>query len=430
MTRSRWHILVVLLSLFMIGGLLASAQGGPTCATGKKTDEELLQIAAHDLVHELREAAARVLADRLTTRIFEEGEYIPVSYLEELARSPTPELRGRTGGLPTFSYFEALARGELTIDELVSGTYTGETYELRLARAQAAMLALFITEILELSPEEFLEKFLQDPEALSELRLDPEIALDLLRKLENLMRGGEEKLWGYRFDGSCKAVRRAAFGVSFLIAGIDPRVPSQLHAQKEWLDLAERGETWELRWFATYVYFFIAHFAPLEPRALRDLAINGESPELRLFAAFSYLERIGDELGLDMLKDLAVHGESEELRDAASSYLVGAFFTSDISAEELYELALEGETSQLRRAAGEALGVHWMLAIEAMARDPGGLSDRELRISDIPRRSTAKAHSLEQALIIFAVENTVVHPELAQAAIGPLMVIWGGYVER
>ncbi|MFQ6116712.1 MAG: hypothetical protein ACE5LQ_00440 [Candidatus Bipolaricaulia bacterium] len=48
-----------------------------------------------------------------------------------------------------------------------------------------------------------------------------------------------------------------------------------------------------------------------------------------------------------------------------------------------------------------------------------------LRISDIPRRSRAEAHSLEQALIIFAVENTVAHPELAGAAVGPLEIIWG-----
>ena len=46
--------------------------------------------------------------------------------------------------------------------------------------------------------------------------------------------------------------------------------------------------------------------------------------------------------------------------------------------------------------------------------------------SDIPCRSQAEARSLEQALIILAVENTTARPELARAAIQPLAIIWSG----
>lgn len=425
MARSRRPILLVLLLLVLAGGLLATAQAGSTCADGKKTDEQLLQIASRDLVHELRAAAASVLAERLSKRV-EEGQIPDLNYLEALAASPSLELREIVSGPLIFAYEEALSRGELSLDELIQGIGTGETFELRLARAGTALLALFSREALGLS----LAEFSRLEELPAELSLAPELALDLLRRLERLMGGGEEKLWGYRFDGSSEAIRWAAaiLGFIFPIFTRTEPVAFQLHPCQGWLEVAGEGETPELRSFASYVYFFFAdgYCRPREPETLRELAVSGASSEVRYYAAFLYLDLVGEELGLAELIDLTIHGESEELRDIAKIFLslrfFDALFEEEMSPEELYTLALEGETPQLRWAAGDALGSYWSFRLDPI----GSVRWGRLEISDIPRRSQAEASSLEQALIIFAVENTVAYPELAQAAIEPLVFIWSG----
>ncbi|HID09771.1 MAG TPA: hypothetical protein EYP17_00525 [Candidatus Latescibacteria bacterium] len=97
MRKAKWCLTVPLL-LLLVGGLLASVAADPTCTGGKKTDEELLQIATYELVHELRAAAAEVFINRLRVRSAE-GEQIPLDFLEGLARSPSPELRGRITSL-------------------------------------------------------------------------------------------------------------------------------------------------------------------------------------------------------------------------------------------------------------------------------------------------------------------------------------------
>lgn len=429
MTRRECYILSFT-SLILVGGLLASAQVrvSPTCVDGKKTDEELLQIASHDLVHELREAAANVLATRLVKRSIEGGRAPNLNYLENLGRSPASELRGKTLGLLVFAYLEALSQGELSLDQLVQGIQTGETPELRQARAVSAFLALFSQKVLGLSPAELLEGFPMALGKLEELSLAPELAVDLLRRLEGLMRGREEELWGYRFDGSLEAVRLAALGLgsilSFMKTG--PTALHLLHPCEGWLELAEEGETTELRWFASIVYIKTSHCAPGEPELLRELAVRGLSSELRWSAATSYLEMVGRRMRLAELIELTIHGESEELREAAKYWLtwpfVEALLEGAMSAEELYSLGLEGETSQLRWAAGRALGLYWRSKLERGAR----LGIGGLKPSDIPRRSAAEAYTLEQALIIFATENTIAHPELAQGAIPPLESIWKG----
>ena len=92
-----------------------------------------------------------------------------------------------------------------------------------------------------------------------------------------------------------------------------------------------------------------------------------------------------------------------------------------VTPEWLYELAINGETKELRWAAGSALGRCWQHRLELARLGVG----QGLSISDIPRRSRARAHSLEQALIIYATENTVIHPEAAQAAIPLLEELYG-----
>jgi hypothetical protein len=428
MARSSWRILLVPLLLVLLAGLIASAQAGSTCADGRKTDEELVRIATHDLVHELREAAARALLERLAGA-FKEGEPPSVAYLEGLVGGPSPELRQWVAGLLSLSIMVELSRGELPIDQLILGIYTGETAELRQARAWGVMLALFAQEALGISPESLARKAVEGPREIMEIRLAPELALDLLRRLEGLLRGREEELWGYHFDGSVEAIRGGAYllAVALLHMKIG-HAPYRLHPCEGWFELAERGETAELRSIASHFYFEIGYCAPPDPEALRALAAGGASPEARFFAAMIYVEREvgGRRLGLAGLIDLALHGESEELREAASFFLEGSFLEAlldkKITIAELYELALRGETPQLRSAAGFALGNWWRFRL----RGPSWAGrPEELKISDIPRQSPAEPHSLEQALIIFAVENTVAHPELAGAAILPLIYIWG-----
>jgi hypothetical protein len=419
--RDRGRILVIPLLLLLIGGLLAAAD--PTCASGWKTDGELLQIATHDLVHEFRTAAASALADRLATRTAS----IPLDYLEGLARGPSPELRDEMVVPLVIAYWGALFQGELPADKLVSGIYGGETAELRRARAMAVMWFLLIDRTMGLSSaEEFFTSFLCFPWAPTGLSLDRELAIDLLRRLENLLRGRGEEIWGYRLDGSVEAIRQNALNLALVVLNIDEaEVLSQLHPCKGWFELAESGETAELRLWASWVCFlYLADCAPHDQEALLELAISGGSHELRWFAALFYVDYLAEPIissggsDLEPLMDLALHGESEELRDAAASSLVTIwkYKISSISSGELYELALNGETPQLRQAAGEVLEAYWTEALKV----------EELKISDILRRSATEAHSLEQALIIFITENTVAHPELAGAAVKPLVIIWGG----
>jgi len=428
------------LLLLLVGGLLAAAD--PTCVGERKTDEELLQIATHELVHELRTAAAEVFTNRLWVRSAE-GEQIPLDFLEDLARSPSPELRGRIPSLLYRAYERALSRNELTIDGLLQGIYTGETYELRLVRAHITMRTLFVTEALGLSPSAPFESWLASYERLLRNGLWPE----LLRKLMNLMRGEEEELWGYRFDGSLDVIRSAALATAFIFSltpesGFPSAELAQFCPCEEWRSLAGRSETPELRYFAAVVYVW--HCAPRDPKAMHELAANGESHELRIIAAIHYVTSLAISASIDELMELTIHGGSEEIRDVALDHLslelglacadfilFSSMFGHQegmITPEELYKLALEGETPQLRRAAGEALGKCWERALWVGEREIAwGLElGLELTIADIPRRSTAEAHTLEQALIIFAAENTVAHPELAGAAVKPLVIIWGG----
>jgi len=452
----RSGIAVVLLGM-LLAGAVASAQPGLSSPYGaKKTDEELLRIATHELVHELREAAADELAWRLR-----EATVRDIAYLEGLMKVSTPELRGALlcYSLLTDAYREGLARGELAIDELIQGIYTGETPELRLARAQIAMEALFITRTLGM-PMEKLE-VLELGEIIPAFppaflpRLEEELAVELLRSLMRLMEGEGVELWGYRWSGESEAVRRAAFQLAqhilaLFITSKEEEVLLKLHPCEGWLELAEEGKTTESRWFASSIY--LDQCVPSELDLLRELAIAGGGFELRFLAARLYLLHyfsyrfsgqyyLGSQQMIDWLTELAVRGESEELRAIASRFLTwplqvactgvrltvhfhtrefGLFsFTirpeGEIPPESLYELALEGERAHLRWAAGWALGWCWRHKLFV----------RELEIADIPRRSKAEAHTLEQALIIFATENTIAYPELAQAAVLPLEFIWG-----
>jgi len=332
---------MVPLLLFVIGGLLASAQTGPTCATGKKTDEELLQIATHDLGSELREAAAFIVAQRFQER----SPSPPLAQLEELTRSPSEELRNEIAGVLQAAYAQALQSEELTPEGLAAEIAPGETFALRLARARAVIDYLLSGEF---SPE-------------------------LAPRFERLLGGGVEEFAGLSLDGGLRAVRQAVYVNNFscILPGPEPR--------------------------------------------LKELAISGASHELRLAAARTYVDFHQFTNVMEMIA-LAVHGESDELRSAVRFRLARALVRGQSSDGEIYELARSGETPQLRQAAGGALGWRW--SDEAFYGT--------LTISDIPRQSRAKAYSPEQALIIFAAENTEAHPELAQAAISPLIAIWNG----
>jgi hypothetical protein len=371
---------VVLLLLLMISGLLASATGASACVSGKRTDEELLQIAIHDLVSELRTAAAITFSDRLQSQ----SEMPSLGYLEELARGPSLELRRWIVGVLQRAYTQALEAGQLTLDELAAGISQGETFELRYARAAAVIDYLLQGEF---SPE-FASKF------------------------ERLLGGSVEEFAGFSLDGRLRAVRLAAYSRLWIYAYWDEWFA--LHSCAEWEEIAAAGVTEELRSLAATVCVndFSCILPDPEPR-LKELAINGASHELRLAAARTYVDFHQFTNVMEMIA-LAVHGESEELRSAVRFRLARALVGGQLSDGEIYELARSGETPQLREAAGWALGMRW--ADETF---------REmLAISDIPRQSQARAYSLEQALIIFAAENTVIHPELALAAIGPLVNIW------
>ena len=385
--RFRWHLLVIASVLALLSGASVlptiSASSGPSCADAAKTDEELLQIAVHELVPELREAAAKALIVRLQ---IQEGDEKPaLGYLEELARSPSAELREKVLPLLTDAYLEALEQGQLALDGLIAEILRSETGELQRARAEATLKHL-LRGVCPPAPE-------------------PE----LLGKIVRLLRGGEEELCGYRFDGSYTEIREAALAAA-LAHKADP---SQLHSCEEWRAIAATGEIPELRWFAAavYVYRYPCFAAFRDPQALLELAIADGSHELRLTAAFAYVTR---HLGFDLeeLLETATHEESEELRWAAAAFLTLAFLR--LSEAKLLELATAGETVQVRWAAGGALGLRW----------GDRATQGTLASSDIPRQSRAEARSLEQALIIFAVENTVAQPELARVAIQPLAIIW------
>ena len=371
-------------ALALFGGLLtlaASAPGDPSCIPTRKTNEELLRIAVHELVPELREAAAKALIERL------HDESPSLERLEELASSPSAELREEVLPLLTEAYLEAIERGQLTLEGLTAGILRSETRELRRARAEAALKRL-LGEVCPPSPK-------------------PE----LLGRLVRLLRGEEEELCGYRFDGSHREIREAALAAA-LVHKADP---SKLLSCEEWRAIAATGETPELRWFAAaiYVYRYPCFAVFRDPEVLLELAIAGGSHELRFTAAFAYVMH-HLKLDLERLLELAAHGESEELRWAAAVFLAFTLLVSELDEAELFELATAGETVQVRFAAGGALGMRW-----------GDRASHEaLAVSEIPRRSRAEARSLEQALIIFAAENTMARPELAQAAIRPLVDLW------
>lgn len=380
MWKRRWCISLAVVLLLVVGGLLAAAQGGATCANGKRTDEELFQIATHDLVPEFRAAAAIAFSGRLQSQ----PEMPSLGYLEELARGPSPELRRQIVGVLESAYTGALGRGQLTMEELAAKIPQGETFELRLARAGAVIGYLLWGG---LSPE-------------------------LVRKFERLLGGGEVKFDGYPLDGQLRAVRQAAYSSLWIHTYWDEWLA--LHSCAEWEEIAAAGATEELRFLAaqTYVNNFSCILPDPEPK-LRELSVSGASHELRLVAASVYVNfhQFGS---FEELLELAVHGESEELRSAVRFRLARALVHGQSSDGEIYELARTGETPQLREAAGWALGMRWGYAA----------LEGTLTISDVPRQSQARAYSLEQALTIFTAENTVAHPELAWAAIGPLIYIW------
>lgn len=382
MTRSRWRILLVPLLLFVIGGLLASAQTGPTCADGKKTDAELLQIATHDLVSELREAAAITFSGRLQLQ----SELPFLDYLEELARGPSLELRRWIWDVLQSAYAQALERGQLTLDELAAKIPQGGTFELRYARAGAVI------------------------DYLLQGGFPPELA----GKFERLLGGGVEGFDGVSLDGGLRAIRQAAYFRLWIDSYRGTWLT--LHSCAEWEEIAAGGTTEELRLLAAAAYVNNFSCILLGPESrLKELAINGASHELRLTAARAYVD-FHQFTGLEELIALATSGENEELRSAVRVRLARALVGGQLSDGEIYELARSGHTWQLREAAGWALGMRW--ANEAF--------QGTLTISAIPRQSRTRAYSLEQALIIFATENTVAHPKLALAAIGSLGTIWNG----
>lgn len=102
------------------------------------------------------------------------------------------------------------------------------------------------------------------------------------------------------------------------------------------------------------------------------------------------------------------------MREAAAAELIDLLVDSDIDDSQLQQMALSGESPELRWAAGMALGLRWAREAE----------EGNLRLSDIPRKSSATPYSVEQALIIFAAKNTAVHPGLARASVYPLAMLF------
>ena len=431
--------------------LLAVAQAGSECPISSyKTDDQLLQIATYETVHEIREAASRVFARRLGAKFlesFKTGEFFPLDYLEELERSPSVELRTNLPLAPLeFAYLQALAEGGLTLDQLVAGIDTGETFQLRLARAMTVVHLLFNQEIIGMSLQEFISQQEDYYHSLAEGRF-PEITLEFSQRereailelwptMEELLQGQEVEIWGYRFNGTLPAARRAFSWIGFLLAppelGFSTDEVLKLRSPDEWLELAENGTTTELRWIAAFIYF--TRFLPQELDELQRLATEGGSHEVRYLAAWLLMERLSEEREPtpEELLDWATHGASAELRQWAAYSLEFEFWSACRNEEEiagqrvtpewLYKLAKNGETKELRWAAGAALGWCWRSRMELARRL--GLGEG-LSISDIPRQSEVKAQSLEQALIIYATENTIIYPEAAQAAIPVLIALYG-----
>lgn len=169
--------IIALLVISLLSGLLAFSSNAD-CARGKKSDFELLQTATHDLVPELRTAAAHLLTERL-----QKGPLPAIVRLEELVRGPSAELRHALVRVLQQAYFQALQSGRLSLQELVAEIPQGETFELRLARAAAAINYLLWSS------------------------LNRELAGELLR----LLGGDMVEISGYRFDGALRAVRLAVY---------------------------------------------------------------------------------------------------------------------------------------------------------------------------------------------------------------------------
>lgn len=449
----RWRIVGTVLALLLLWVLAAAqVQTDSECPSPYKTDEQLLQIATHEAVHEIREAAAQVFAVRFTIEFlksFKTGQFFSLDYLEDLERSPSAELRANVPFNPLeFFYLKALATGQLTLEDLIAGIATGETFQLRLARAVTVVYSLFGSKVMGLSLEEMAaqeeasyrelaEGGFESSEESSFTEHERAAILEFYPAVEELLRGETVEIWGYRFDGVLPAIRGTFFMLAYLIAvprlGFTEEEILQLHSPEEWLELAGEGATRELRSLATFVYFI--YFRPQELEELERLATEGKSPELRYLAAYSFMKRLFEERKPtpEELLDWTVHGRSAELRQVAACSLRFEFWSACLEGEEiagqqvtpewLYELAITGETEQLRWAAGAALGQCWTARLEEsrFISKPG----QGLQISDIPRRSRAEPHSLEQALVIYATENTVIHPEAAQAAIPVLTVLYG-----
>lgn len=214
----------ILIATTLIGGLLATAAPSHTAHRG--SEQELVEIASRNLVPEIRAGASLALTWRLTEdcgeiaenvmpilragpeklqALLEEIERIKgpekefLEKLEEIATGPTPELRrAAIKPLACCSYpFYLLVSGlsgllqeqlpieGLTVEELIASIPEGESFELRLARAIAAVRHLRSANPCELP------------------------AAGLVTRELGILQGGSVEFCGFELDGSIPAIREA-----------------------------------------------------------------------------------------------------------------------------------------------------------------------------------------------------------------------------
>jgi len=141
-------------------------------------------------------------------------------------------------------------------------------------------------------------------------------------------------------------------------------------------------------------------------QVLQDMAVTAPTSEFRAMAAKVFVTAGCIPWDVPTLTAIVTTGGSVELREAAVQPLSEVLAMEPVSDEELMALALDmTTTAQHRRAAGLALGLRWMAAVtvDPVTGHPmvGGID-----------------------LIKFAYEHTIVHPELAIAAVAPLAVFF------
>jgi len=268
------------------------------------------------------------------------------------------------------------------LQQLANSVKTAQSFELGADRALALSQAIPLFILFLLSPN--------PPDPLTEL-FDPQ-------RWERVACGGKESftLLEIEFDGS------------FLIASNDSRgYPFREAAAVIW------GISSNINGRFSVFY---------------DQALRGCTSELRTVAALLYLEfpQFGPPLGpgsaREIWEELALEAKSAEMRAAAASRLI-PFLADDqgLSDEDLQQLALLGKTAEFRSAAGSALGFRWQQKVKISKLD----------LSTIISFLGPDGQTLRQGTLIqFAATHTEVHPELAQAAIAPLFLLFKAELRR